>query len=53
MQKICFLTLLALGLSACAQTAGSSKTAMDWANIGSAKVAKVSNLKSLEMPGVY
>lgn len=54
MQKLAAVIIIALSVSACAQTSGGvSRTMMDWGNMGSAKVAKVTNLKSLEMPGVY
>jgi hypothetical protein len=52
MKKLAILTLVALGLSACAKTT-TPNGMMDWNNMGGAKVAKVNNIKSLISPGVY
>lgn len=52
MKKLGMLMLLAIGLSACAKTSG-AQPSMDWSAMSGAKVAKVSNIKSLISPGVY
>lgn len=53
MKKVALLAVIAVALSACAQSKAPSSGVMDWSNVGGAKVAKVNNIKSLITPGFY